>query len=184
MYYLISILLGLVPEVLYFTLFICYTKNIKEKRIKLFLLIGIAYFICMIFQRYKLIYYLMFVILIYIILKILYKQKTQIIDIFIISFSLTYLVIISAILFLFMGNTYDNYFIFYIINRIFIFSIFIFKNKFRKIYLKYCSLWNRNDNINRPIKSITLRNLSLILVNFAICITNTVIAKIIEIGMG
>ena len=46
MYYLVSILFGLIPEVLYFTLFITYTKNIKEKRIKLILLISIAYFLC------------------------------------------------------------------------------------------------------------------------------------------
>ena len=90
MYYLTGIILGLLPEVLYFTLFITYTKNIKEKRIKLFLLIGVAYFGCMLIQQYKTIYYILFIALVYIILKILYKSKTQIIDIFVFSLSTIY----------------------------------------------------------------------------------------------
>lgn len=173
MYYLISILLGLIPEVLYFTLFVSYAKNLKEKRIKLFLLISVAYFVCMIFQRYKLIYYLMFIVLEYISLKLLYKQKAQIIDIFIITLSFFYLSIMSYICFLFMKEDRSNYFLLYIIDRILVFLIFIFKNKFNILYKKYCNLWNRNDNIkNRPIKSITLRNISLIILNFIICFMN------------
>ena len=44
MYYLLSIVLGLIPEVLYFTLFLSYTKNLKGKKIRLFVLTFILYF--------------------------------------------------------------------------------------------------------------------------------------------
>ena len=165
MYYLISILFGLIPEVLYFTLFITYTKNIKEKRIKLFLLIGVAYFGCMLIQQYKTIYYILFIALVYIILKILYKSKTQIIDIFVFSLSTIYLTLLATVSLMLFTDNLSNYYILYIIARILLFIPFIFKNRFNIIYQKYCRLWNRNDKEKRPIKSITLRNVSLIIIN-------------------
>ncbi len=169
---LMSIILGLLPEVLYFTIFLIYTKNIKEKRLKLCILISIAYALCMFIQRYKLIYYILFIVLVYIILKILYKDKTQIIDIFTFSFSTIYMTLLSYICFIFLDKDYNNYYLLMTLDRIFLFLPFIFKNKFNNIYRKYCSLWNRNDNIKRPIKSITLRNISLITINIAIFLMN------------
>ena len=166
---LISILFGLIPEVLFFTLFITYAKGIKKKRIKLFLLMSIAYIICMFIKRYEVFYYCLFVVLIYIILKILYGNKTQIIDIFVISLSTLYLTIISFIFSRFITN---SYFMALILNRIALFLIFIFKDKFNHLYKIYCRLWNRNDNEIRPIKSITLRNISLVLLNGLIFIVN------------
>lgn len=184
MSFILSLLLGLLPEVLYFTLFLVYTKNLKVKRVKLFSLISIVYILCMLIQRYKIIFYMLMVISMYFILKLLYKNKTQIIDIFIISAGSLWLTFTSAILFLFLDKNYSNYYLLYIINRMMLFAPFIFKNKFNIWYKKYCNFWNRNDKENRPIKSITLRNISLIVINFAIIITNVIIAEIIEIGMG
>ncbi len=168
MYYILSILLGLIPEVLYFTLFITYTKNIKEKRIKLFLLISIAYFLCILIIQYQVIFYMLFVVLIYIILKLLYKNKVQIIDIFIISIAYLWMLILSFALMIFVKKDLSNYMFIYTIQRILLFFPFIFKNKFNMIYKKYYKLWNRNDKETRPIKSITLRNISLILLNIFI----------------
>lgn len=84
---LMSVLLGMLPEVLYFTLFLKYTKNLQEKTVKLGLLIGIAYILCMFMQRYQVVYYIIFIALIYVILKLLYKDKAQVTDIFIIATS-------------------------------------------------------------------------------------------------
>lgn len=165
---LISILFGLIPEVLFFTLFITCAKGIKKKRIKLFLLMSIAYIICMFIKRYEVFYYCLFVVLIYIILKILYGNKTQIIDIFIINLGFNYVCITSYICFLFLEKDLSNYYYLYIIERIILFCIFIFRKSFNSLYKKYCALWNRNDNIKRPIKSITLRNISLITLNIGI----------------
>lgn len=183
LFYTISILLGLIPEVLYFTLFITYTKNIKEKRFKLFVLTGIIYFLCMLVVMYKLVYYIAFVILFYLVLKFLYKQKIQIIDIFVITLSFFYLSTIAYIFFLLMNDNMDFYYLFYMLDRILLlllllFVPFIFKNKLNSIYKIYCKLWNRNDKETRPIKSITLRNISLIAINFIIIIMNIYIISI------
>lgn len=178
MYYVLSVLLGLIPEVLYFTLFITYTKNIKEKRVKLFLLISVAYFLCILVQEYQILYYIALIALIYFILKLLYKEKVQIIDIFIISFAYLWLAILSAILLMFLN---DNNFVFLsIIDRIFLYLPFIFKNKFNDMYKKYYRFWNRNDAEKRPIKSITLRNISLILLNGLIFLLNITIINILN----
>ena len=45
MYYVISILLGLIPEVLFIVLFLTSAKQLKEKRIRLFFIISIFYFL-------------------------------------------------------------------------------------------------------------------------------------------
>lgn len=180
MYYLISILFGLIPEVLYFTLFITYTKNIKEKRIKLFLLLSIVYFICVLIQNLQIIFYTCLIILYYIVLKILYKNKAQIIDVFIISIAYLWILFLSIIMLTLLKEDTSNYYYLYVIDRFLLFMPFIFKNKFNVIYKKYCNLWNRNDKEKRPIKSITLRNISLILLNSFIFIANITIINIIK----
>lgn len=180
MYYVLSVLLGLIPEVLYFTLFISYTKNIKEKRVKLFLLISVAYFLCMLIQQYKLMYYMLLIVLMYFIAKILYRRKVQIIDFFVFSISAIYLTILSYICFLFLKKDLSNYYFLYFIDRVILYLPFIFKNKFNIIYKKYCKLWNRNDNEKRTIKSITLRNISLIIINIAIILMNILAYSIIN----
>lgn len=179
---LLSILLGLIPEVLYFTLFITYTKDIKEKRIKLFLLISISYFLCILVQKLQILFYVLLIVLIYICLKLLYKNKTQIIDVFVISIAYLWISILSFILILFVKQDMSNYVFISILDRILLFSIFIFRNKFNKLYKLYCKLWNRNDKEIRPIKSITLRNTSLILLNSFIFFLNIAIINIINIS--
>ncbi len=169
---LISVVLGLLPEVLYFTMFLICTKDIKEKRIKLGLLISIAYVLCMFIQKYKVIYYVLFIALVYAILKLLYKEKTQIIDVFTFSICFGYLCILSSMFYGLSKYFNINYYFCSILLRISMFLPFIFKNKFNKLYRKYCNLWNRNDDIKRPIKSITLRNISLILLNSLILFIN------------
>lgn len=181
MYYLLSILLGLIPEVLYFTLFLVYTKNLKEKRLKLFFLISVAYFLCILIQQLQILFYILLIALIYLSLKLLYKKKTQIIDVFIIMISHLWLAILSSVLILFVKQDMSNYVFISIIDRILLFSIFIFRHKFNKIYKVYCKLWNRNDKEKRPIKSITLRNISLILLNSFIFFLNIAIINIIKI---
>ncbi len=177
----ISIILGLLPEVLFFTLFLSYTKNIKEKRLRLGILISVAYVLCMFIQRYEIIYYVGFITLVYLILKLLYRKKTQIIDIFIISLAFMYIALTSALCFYFVKSDFSNYYVMLIIQKILMFVIFIFRNKFNSIYNKYCKFWNRNDEEKRPIKSITLRNVSLITLNFLIFIVNVLCLYILNI---
>lgn len=178
MYYLISIILGLIPEVLYFTLFLIYTKDLKEKRIKLGILITIMYLLCIFIIQHKILFYVAFMFFIFFSLKILYKKKIQIIDLFIVGIAEGYLALLSLLIYLPKNNL--QYFIIYAINRILLFAPFIFRNKFNTIYKKYCSLWNRNYTKKQPIKSITLRNISLFAINIIILLINIIILYILK----
>ena len=169
---IISIFFGMIPEVLYFTFFLIYAKDIKQKKTKLFFGILLAYIVCLMIIDYKLIYYICFVCLIYLILKILYKEKAQITDIFLFSLSTLYLTILSFLI-LFVRNQ-TQYIFYLILNRFLLILPSVFKDKFYKYYKKYYSLWNRNKKQKRPIKSITLRNVSLILIDIIILLVNII----------
>ncbi len=168
MNFLLSILLGLIPEIFYFTLFISILKDIKYKRIKLFVLLSLIYIIFIMIIRYELLFYILFIFAIYFILKILYKNQIQIIDIFMIMYASLYLTLLSFLIYI--PKNLTQYFICLIINRILLFIPFLFKNQIKTLYKKYCLYWNRNDDIKRPIKSITLRNISILVMNLIIFI--------------
>lgn len=178
--FLVNIVSGMLCEVLFFTMFLIYAKNIKEKKLTLGILIGIAYILCIMISRFKLLYYVGFIAIVYIILKILYRNKTQIIDIFVFSLSTLYLTLSSYLLHFLICEDNSNYYYIYVLSRISLLIPFIFKNKFNYLYKKYASMWNRNDNIKKPIKSITLRNISLILTNLFIFLLN--FAILVKVG--
>ncbi len=176
-----NILFGILPEILFYTLSIIFIKDINDKRTKLFLLNTFIYIICICFQELIFAYYLLFIILTYSALKFLYKNKTQLIDIFIICLSSFYMTILSFISIKLFNNNLSNYFIVLIFNRIALFIPFLFKNNFNNLYKKYCKFWNRNDNEKRPIKSLTLRNISLISLNSFILLLNITITEMIKL---
>lgn len=173
--FIVSLLLGMLPEVLYFTLFLSFTKNIKTKRLKLFILLAIGYILLIMICRYQLIFYLAYIVYSYLVLKVLYKS--EIIDFFICSLGYSYLTIISILAFIVI----PNYWIAFAINRILLFAPFVLKKKFNKLYMLYRNLWNRNDKVKQPIKSLTLRNCSLLMINTFIIILDVVILYIIAI---
>ena len=172
--FVVSLLLGMLPEVLFFTMYLIYVKDIKEKKFKLFFLIMFIYILCIMIIRFKILYYISFIALVYAILKILYKKNTQIIDTFVFSIAFSYLCFIGFITSRFVNNSYILYYIMYLLNRLLLFISFLFKNKFYILYKKYYSLWNRNYDKKQPIKSITLRNISLFSLNIFIFIMNII----------
>ena len=178
MYWILTILIGMLPEVLFFSKFLEYSKNIKEHKTLLFIGILISYVLCILVSQYKILYYLCFIFLTYLILKIIYKKKIQIIDIFIISIAFMYIAFVGFIFSLFLKQDLSNYYFITIINRITLLIPFIFKRKFNNLYRKYSKLWNRNDLENRKIKSISLRNISLICLNLFVFLLNLAIINI------
>ena len=165
---IISILFGMIPDVLFFTFFIINVKKIKEKRILMGILIAFSYILCIMFKQYIIIYYIAFILMIYFIMYILYGKETQVIDIFVFSISTVYLSFIGFICSVFIKEDLSNYYYISLLNRLMLFIPFIFGKEFNKLYKKYVNLWNRNDKENRKIKSITLRNISLISLNIFI----------------
>ena len=178
LYILLTIFIGMLPEVLYFTIFIKYAKDIKEKKTKFFLCMTLVYVLCILISQYKTLYYVAFIFLTYLVLKLLYKNKAQITDIFLVCLAYMYLALNAFVLQFLLKEDMSNYYFITIINRITLFLPFIFKNKFNMLYDKYKSLWNRNDKIKRPIKSITLRNISIICLNVFIFIANLFLINI------
>lgn len=169
MFILTSILFGLLPESIYFTFFLIYAKQIKEKRGLLFGLIFSSNLILSAFFAFNVWYHILFVFVIYLIIWIIYKA--QLIDIFVISCS----ILIMSILGLICYYGISNYWIAAIINRILMFTILILlKNKLHYLYKQYCSLWNRTPNAK--IKSITIRNTSIIILNALLYLINIYMA--------
>lgn len=181
LYILLTIFVGMLPEIIYFTKFMEYAKNIKEHRIKFFLLMILTYVLCILVSQYKILYYVAFIFISYLAMKLIYKEKAQIIDIFVFSIAFLYVSVSSIICFMFVREDMSNYYLISILNRLTLILPFIFKNKFHNLYSLYKSLWNRNNKINRPIKSITLRNISLICLNIFIFILNLAIIYISSI---
>lgn len=158
----LSIIAGMIPDVLFFTLFISYSKNAKEKKKSLFMLIMIAYILCIMINRYQYVYYTVMIVMIFLILKVLYKEEIQSVDLFLVTIGIVYVMLISFISFKIFGNDEKYYYIALIINKILIFIPLFFKRKLHEIYRKYLLLWDRNKSKKRGIKSITIRNLSII----------------------
>ena len=156
MNFLISILLGMIPEVLYITLMTSYLEGIETKRIRLFVLNSFGYIVLIMVCRFELIFYIAYIIYLYWVLKLMFK--VQITSFFMIS------VVFSSVAWIsFVCSFYPNYYVGYVISRTMLYTIYLFRDNFYILYKRYRACWNRN--ITHKIKSITLRNCSLVFIN-------------------
>ena len=163
--FIISLIVGMFPEVLFLTLFISNIKDKKEKRLKLFSLLMLGYIALVMLCRYQLIFYVVYIVYSYIITKKVYKA--HIIDLFVISTAYAYLTLISFICI----KIINNYWLALIVNRIVLFVPLLIKDKIKLIYIKYKKIWNINKN--SKVKSITIRNISLVIINALIIALNS-----------
>lgn len=170
--FLLNISLGMLPEVLYFTVFIIYVKDIKEKRGWLFLSILISYVTCVMVLRYTLLFYFAFIFMMSGFLKMLYKESVDIIDVLVVAISTVYLTVVSTISYIFIKNDNSNYWLFYIIARVLLFLQFVFKKQYNKLYKKVRCYWNRNREREQGIKSISVRNISVMIIVILIALVN------------
>ncbi len=175
---IISLTIGMLPDVIFFTYFLTYIKDIKTKRVRLFILTMITYIVCIMISQYNTYLYLLFIFIYYGILMLLYKEKIQLTEIFLILIMSAYLSYTSYFCFKFVKSDFSNYYFLAIISKIVLFIPILIRKKIRKIYKKYCIWWNRNDGEKRPIKSITIRNISLIIFNIFIVSINILILYI------
>lgn len=169
---MLMLFLEKVCEAIYFSLFLIYGKNLKEKRI---LFIGIMIFEYLLITKliqYNIWIHISYIIMTYINLKVLYKEKAQITDIFLFAAASIILIIIGAICVATRFITHTNYFQVLILNRILLFTILFFiKDKIKLIYMKFYKKWNRHENTTN-IKSLTLRNISIIVFNLMFYVIN------------
>ena len=177
---MLEILIGQIPEAIYFSLFMIFAKNLKSKRI-LYTLLMIAEYLLLKYclnLQYNIWFQIIYTFMTYVILKVLYKDKAQIIDIFTFMGSLIILLIFT-LPFLLLNNIINNIYVCCLISKIFLFIfLYIIKNKIYNINNIFRKLWNRNDEEKRKIKSLTLRNINIVIFNILFYITNILIIYI------
>ena len=170
---MLELLLGQIPEAIYFALFMIFTKELKSKRVLYIVLMIAEYILLKHFIKFSIWFQITYTVVQFIILKILYKEKAQITDIF--TFAIASLVLmLSCVLpsFIILNNS-DNYIIYAVLTRIIMFGLlFLFKDKLYKIQEVYKKIWNRNDATKKKIKSTTFRCLNLVVFNIMFYVIN------------
>lgn len=170
MLFVLEILFGQIPEAIYFALFIIFTKRLNNKRLLFIVLNILEYILLFNLLPYSTWSHVLYFVLSYIILKILYKDKCRITDVFTLGIASIILMISSVILYFFTLGFIPVY---CIIHRIVLFVfLYCFKDKLYKIDDMYSKLWNRNDKIKKKMKSATFRSINLILFNISFYIIN------------
>lgn len=169
---MMNIILGLIPESIFFSLFIIFTKNYKNKtkNIVFTLLMIIGYIILKRILPRNVYCQIIYIIYVPILMKIMYKEKSHISDIFIFMLSADIMIVFSITIGIAcVFNSLTLYWICYAINRILMFGFLIIaRNKLNKFYKNIISQWNRNREKPNKIKALTIRNVSVLLLNFGI----------------
>lgn len=152
-------------EPIYFSIFLIIAKGIKEKRI-LFTIVMIAeYLLLKNFIHYDVTFQLGYTFMTYLSLKVFYKEKAQITDIFLFAFASLTVIAISLVSYFAIYFTVGIYDVALVLNRILMFTfLFLMRNNIRDMYKEFYSLWNRHSHPDK-IKSLTLRNVSVIIFN-------------------
>lgn len=169
---IIMIFLEKVLEAIYFAVFLITGKNIKEKRLLFIGIMIFEYLMLKHFIHYSVNFQLAYTFMSYVNLKVIYKEKAQITDVFLFTAASIVLIVISAIFALLTYFVIKNYYICLILSRVVLYVLLI-KGRYiiRNKYIEFCSLWNRHKN-PKKIKSLTLRNISVIVFNFMFWLIN------------
>jgi len=166
---MLELLLGQIPEAIYFALFMIFVKDLKERRLLFTILMVIEYTLLLHAMPYSIYAHVGFFITTYILLKILYKEKAQIIDVFTLGIASIILIISSILSFIISSQ---NVILATIINRAMLFTfLFIFNYRLNNIQKLYKRIWNRDKNKTK-IKSTTFRSINLVLFNIAFYVLN------------
>lgn len=157
---ILELLLGQIPEGLFFALFMIFVKDIKTHRVA-FTICVIAEYICLLYCfPYSCVFHLLFMVFMFVLLKSFYKEKSQITDIFILLIAYFCLGFSSVICYYICCG---NIIIATLLNRfILIFFLLLLNHKLCAIQKIYKKQWNRG-NSNAKMKSTTFRSINLIL---------------------
>ena len=173
---LMELFLGQIPEAIYFALFMIFTKNLKEKRLLFTFLMILEYLFLAHIIGFNIWFQVSYTFITFLILKMLYKEKAQVIDIFTFMIGSIIMGLIDGILYYIVWKIWNNYLIYVIIVRsIQVVFFLIFHNKLYKIQNLYKLLWNRNEQHPNKIKSATFRSLNIVVFNLMFYFINIVI---------
>ena len=170
---MLEVLLGQIPEAIYFALFMIFVKQLKEKRVLFIILMIAEYLLLKVFIKYNMWFQISYTFMNFLILKLLYKEKAQITDIFTFTISSIVLILISFVSYFIIWKTIGNYLIAAIINRLLlIIFLLITHKKLYNIQKLYKKLWNRQDNKKHKVKSTTFRAINVVVFNLLFFIIN------------
>lgn len=159
-------------EAIYFSLFLIYGKKLKNKRLLLTVIMIGEYLLLKHFISYNVLFQVCYTFMSFINLKVLYKEKAQVTDIFLFTTASLLLILISVLSYGIIYFTIKEYIVALILSRIIMFLfLVIVKDKINNIYKHFYKLWNRHNKPNK-IKSLTLRNISIIIFNLMFWIIN------------
>lgn len=168
---ILEIILGQVPEAVYFAVFMILAKKLTNKKLLFTTIMIVEYLLLKHLFIFSIWFQISYTIMTYIILKVLYKEKSQITDIF--TFGISSLILIACSI-ISSGLFLLNSIVGILFSRILPFIvIFIFRNKLCNIQKLYKRHWNRNDKINTRIKSTTFRCLNIVIFNIMFYVINT-----------
>lgn len=177
---MLELFLGQIPEAIYFALFMIYAKNLKTKRLLYTILMILEYVLLKSFLHYNLWFQVLYTFLSYVILKILYKEKAQITDIFTFMIGSLLLIAICALAYFPIYWIKPNFILSAILVKIILFTVlFSINHRFYKIQSLYKKFWNRNDKLPKRMKSITFRCINLIIFNLMFYLINIAILFVI-----
>lgn len=157
-------LISLPIEILYLTMAMTYTKGITKHRVVFYILLLISGILCSLICRWQLWYYMFYLASAYFIMLALYKSHISDLFVFLVFFA--WIALTSYFSISLLGSNLLGL----IVQRILMFSIFALRGKFNTWYNLYRELWNRRDD--GRIKSITLRNISLLFLNIFVVFMN------------
>lgn len=151
-------LIGGIMQPIYFTLFLIFTKRIKEKRILFMSIMILEHFIlkyaCKL--NYTINFELSYSAITYLILKIVYKDKARITDMVTFIISVIFMGAINVGSLLIFGA---NLFCVLFANIFSILIIFLMRHKLNHIDTFYNKFWNRHKS-PKMLKSVTIRGLA------------------------
>ena len=167
---LAELFLGQIPEAVYFALFLIFTKNLKEKRVLFIILMIGEYLLLKSFIHFDIWFQIGYTVMTFLTLKVLYKDKAQITDIFTFGIASIVLIVISLISFILLGPDMT---LATLLNRILLILFFIVTHKnLNTIQIVYKKFWSRNDLVSKRMKSTTFRAFSTMVFNFMFYIIN------------
>lgn len=169
---MLELLLGQIPEAIYFALFMIFTKEIKSRRLIFVIGMILEYILILNVFPYSTLAHVLYFVLTYILMKILYNDKCNVTDVFTLGIASLVLMIICFALFIIMQVIFPVYIVYVILTKIVsLLLIIIFRNKLHNIQKIYNKLWNRSEH-KYKIKSTTFRSLNLVLFNIMFYIIN------------
>lgn len=161
-----------IPEAIYLALFVIYTKKLTTHRLIFCILSVIEYLLLMYNFMYNWYFHISLMFMLYITLKVVYKEKSQITDVFIILLAFIYLGITSVVMFALFSVIYPNTIVAAIIHKIILFiTLFSVNYKLNGIQQLYKKYWNRNNKPKR-MKSATFRSINVVVFNLVFAILN------------